>query len=172
MLKAKHLLRRGSRSGQSMIEFTLLGIPMLFITISVVGMSIDMWEFHTLAYATEMTARMVSVHGATCAANGNTCTIKVGDVAKFFATQSIALNPSSVVVTMTDGSGSTTCNPVNNCNTNTTQFPAASANSVGSDVTITATYTLKNPFAMYWPPDTDASHDYTGGAKSRQRIVF
>jgi Flp pilus assembly protein TadG len=169
MLDAKHLLRR--RSGQSVIEFTLLGIPMLFITIAVVSMSIDMWQYHTLAYATEITARMVSVHGATCG-TPNTCTIQVGDVAKFFAAHAIALDAGTVIVKMTDSSGTTTCNPVNSCNTNTAQFPASSANGVGSDITITATYTLKNPFGMFWPPDADAAHDYTGGAMSRQRIVF
>ena len=40
---------------------------MVFVTISVIYVSIGMWQFHSLAYASEMTARYVSVHGATCA---------------------------------------------------------------------------------------------------------
>ncbi len=146
---------------------------MVFVTISVVYVSLAMWQFHSLAYASEMTARYVSVHGATCAANGNTCTITVGNVATFFTSQAMALDASKVIVKMKDSSGTTTtCNPVNSCNSTSTQFPAASSNSVGSDITITATYGVKSPLAMFWPPDIDWAHDYTLGAQSRQRIMF
>jgi Flp pilus assembly protein TadG len=171
-LSSKMSPRNRRRSGQSLIEFTLMGIPMVFVTISVVYVSIGMWQFHSLAYASEMTARYVSVHGATCAANGNTCTITVGNVATFFSTQAMALDASKVIVQMKDGSGTTTCNPVNSCNSTATQFPSASYNSVGSDITITATYGVKSPLAMFWPPDIDWAHDYTVGAQSRQRIMF
>jgi Flp pilus assembly protein TadG len=161
-----------SRSGQALIEFTLLGIPMVFITISIVCMSIDMWQYQNLAYATETTARYVSTHGASCSQNGNTCTITTGNVATLFASQAMALAADSVNVTLTDSGGSTTCNPVNSCNTGAAQFPSAGHNTVGSDITITATYTLKSPFFMFWPPNTDPAHDFTVGAKSRQRIMF
>jgi Flp pilus assembly protein TadG len=167
MLRRKH-----NQGGQSLIEFALLGIPMMFMSISVVAISIDMWEYHNLAYATEMTARYITVHGASCSQNGNTCTIQVKDVAAFFAAQAMALNPGSVNVSLTDGSGTTTCNPVNTCNSTTTQFPSTSYNNVGQDVTVQATYVLKNPLPIYWPPRTDAAHDYTVGATSRQWIVF
>jgi hypothetical protein len=145
---------------------------MIFITISIISMGIAMWQYETLAYATEMAARYVSMHGATCAQNGNTCTITVGNVATFFTSQAMALNAGSVNVTLTDGSGATACNPVNTCTSSTTQFPNASNNSVGSDVTITATYTLKNPVTMFWPPAAIAANDYLAGARSRQAIVF
>ena len=85
-------------------------------------------------------------------ANGNTCTITVGNVATFFSTQAMALDASKVIVKMKDGSGTTTCNPVSSCNSTATQFPSASYNSVGSDITITATYGVKSPLAMFWPP--------------------
>ena len=165
-------LRNRRRSGQSLVEFTLMGIPMVFVTISVVYVSIGMWQFYSLAYASDMTARYVSVHGATCAQNGNTCTITVGNVATFFATQAMALDTSKVIVKMTDGSGTTTCNPVSSCNSTSTAFPNASYYSVGSDIKITATYGIKSPLAMFWPPDVDWAHDYTVGAQSRQRIMF
>jgi Flp pilus assembly protein TadG len=164
--------RNRRRSGQSLVEFTLMGIPMVFVTISVVYMSIGMWQFYSLAYASDMTARYVSVHGATCAQNGNTCTITVGNVATFFASQAMSLDTSKVIVKLTDGSGTTTCSPLNGCTSTSTQFPSASYNSVGSDITITATYGVKSPLAMFWPPDVDWAHDYTLGAKSRQRIMF
>ena len=163
---------RKSRLGNSLIEFVLIGIPVIFITISIVEVSIDMWEYHCLAYATEVTARYITTHGATCSANGNTCTIKISDVATYFAAQAIALDAAKVIVKMTDGSGTTTCSPVNSCNSTATQFPSATYNSVGSDITIVSTYVLRNPLALYWPPNVDASGTFTVGATSRQRIVF
>jgi Flp pilus assembly protein TadG len=164
--------RNRSRSGQSLVEFALMGIPMVFVTISVIYVSLGMWQFFSLAYASDMTARFVSVHGAGCAQNGNTCTITVGNVATFFATQAISLDTSRVTVKMTDGGGTTTCNPVSTCTSTGTAFPNASHYSVGSDITITATYGIRSPLAMFWPPDIDWAHDYTVGAQSRQRIMF
>ena len=160
------------RRGNALIEFTLLGVPLLFITISIVAVSIDMWEFHNLAYSVEQTARYVTVHGATCTQNTNSCTITVGNVATYFKTQALALDPTQVIVTITDGSGTTTCNPVNSCTGSATQFPNPANNSVGSDVTIKATYILKNPVVLFWPPDIDSPSDFTVGATSRQRIIF
>jgi Flp pilus assembly protein TadG len=167
------LRNRKPRLGNALIEFTLIGIPIIFITISIVEVSLDMWEYHNLAYASEMTARYVTLHGATCSANGNSCTITVANVASFFATQAMALDAAKVIVKMTDGSGTTTCNPVNSCNSFTaTQFPNASYNSVGSDIVITATYVLRNPFVLYWPPYVDPPGTFKVGANSRQRILF
>lgn len=160
------------RGGNSLIEFTLLGIPLLFITISLVAISVDMWEFHNLAFAAGETARYVTLHGKTCSQNGNSCTITVGNVATYFKGMALALDPGQTNLTLTDGSGSTSCNPVSTCTSSSTQFPNASYNSVGSDITIKATYTLKNPVALFWPPDTDKAGDFTVAAQSRQPILF
>ena len=166
------LRRANGRRGNALIEFTLLGIPLTFMTISIVAISIDMWEFHNLAFATEATARYVTLHGATCTANSNSCTITVGNVATFFIGAGMALSSGSVILKMTDGSGTTTCNPASSCTGTSTQFPNASYNAVGNDVTISATYILKNPVAIFWPPSSDPPNDFTVGAKSRQRILF
>ena len=162
----------GNRRGNTLIEFTLLGIPMIFIMVSVVSVSIDMWQFLDLPYCVEETARYVTTHGQGCSQNGSNCLITVGNVAAFFESQTAALDPSQVNVTLTDGSGSTNCNPVSACGASSAQFPNAGYNSPGSDVKVQATYVLKNPIAMFWPPDKDGSHDFTVGATSRQRIMF
>ena len=160
------------RKGNALIEFTLLGIPLMFITISIVSVSIDMWEFHNLSYAVQATARYVTMHGETCTKNGNSCTINVGNVATYFKGQALALDPTQVIVKLTDSSGTTTCNPVNNCTSSATQFPASGGNSVGSDVTVKATYVLRNPIALFWPPNEDSPSVFTVGATSRQRVLF
>ena len=169
---SRHSACRKSARGNALIEFTLLGIPIIFITISIVCVSLDMWQYHNLAYATDLTARRITLHGATCSANGNSCTITVASVASYFASQALALDQSQVNITLTDGSGPTTCIVGITCSSNLAQFPGASYNSVGSDVTVKATYILKDPLAMYWPPNRDAASDFTVAATSRQRIIF
>lgn len=164
-------LKTGGRGGNALIEFSLLGIPIIFITIAIVAMGLNMWEFHNLAYATEATARYISMHGVNCQ---STCSLTIQASANFFETQALALDPSVVKVVFTDGSGPTTCNPVNSCSTNTANFPSQSGayNAVGGDITVSATYLLKNPIALYWPPDRESSGDFTVGAVSKQRILF
>ena len=43
--------RKRSRAGNATIEFTLVGIPLVFVLISTIEMARGMWIYHTLAYA-------------------------------------------------------------------------------------------------------------------------
>jgi hypothetical protein len=140
---------------------------------SVVSGGIDMWQFFTLSYATAQTARFASLHGATCSANSNTCTITRAAVATYFESQALALSTSSTVMRITDGSGTVTCNPVTSCPSATSQFPAASHNAVGSNITVSATYPLSNPIFMFWPGAGEVNPaTFTVGATSTQEILF
>jgi Flp pilus assembly protein TadG len=170
MPRQRRLANRKSRRGNTLIEFSLLGIPIMLTTISIVFVSIAMWQFHCLAYASETTAAYASVHGATCAKYGNTCAVTISGMATYFATQAIALPASQVSVNFTDGSGTTSCSPLNSCASNVTQFPSSAYNGVGSDVTVTATYTLSNPIEAFWPGN--GPHNFAVSATSRQRIMF
>jgi hypothetical protein len=138
----------------------------------VFSVSIDMWEFHELPYAVEMTARYAATHGQGCTQSGNTCTITVANMVTYFERQNISLLPSLVNVTFTDGSGSTSCAPLTNCASSAATFPNTGYNAPGQDIKVYATYTLRNPIAMFWPPDEDGAHAFTVGATSRQRITF
>jgi Flp pilus assembly protein TadG len=166
--------RGGSRSrrGATMIEFTLLGIPGLFLCMSVLMTGIDMWQFFTLSYAAAQTARFASVHGATCG-TPNSCTITRAQVASYFQSQALALNTAVTVLTMTDGSGTITCNPVTSCPSSSTTFPATTNNAVGSNISINATYPISNPLFMYWPGAGRVNPaTYTLGATSTQEILY
>jgi hypothetical protein len=146
---------------------------MLCITTSILCMAVDAWQLWSLSYATDSTARYISMHGATCARNGNSCTITTQQVATYFEKQAMALNSGSVNVTLADGSGTTSCSPVSTCASGSAQFPASSANSVGSDITVQATYQLTNPILMFWGSSNNVTGSgYTVGAKSRVRIQF
>ena len=167
-------IKNKGRRGSALIEFTLLGIPTLFILVSVVSISIEAWQYTNLAWAVDQTARYATVHGATCGQNGNSCSIAIGDMANYFISAASALNSGSASVSFTDGSGvATTCNPVSSCTTSTTQFPGTSYNTIGSDIRVSATYSLTNPFPLYWPgSQTVLPSSFNVGATSRQRIEF
>jgi Flp pilus assembly protein TadG len=166
--------RNKRQRGNALIEFTLLGIPMTFILISIVSISIGMWEYQNLAWAVDQTARYGTMHGVTCTENSNSCAINVGNMANYFIGAASALDPGTVSVSFTDGSGTaTTCNPINSCTSNSAQFPGTAYNSVGSDIKVTASYTVPNPIALYWPGSGSVvASNFTVGATSRQRIEF
>jgi Flp pilus assembly protein TadG len=167
------MAKPGNRRGSALIEFTLVGIPVIFLTVSVLSISIDMWEFHELPHAVEMTARYAATHGQGCTQNSSTCGITVASMVTYFEGQNISLLPSLVNVTFTDGSGSTHCSPLTNCASSSATFPSAGHNAPGQDVTVYATYTLKNPVAMFWPSNAQGVWQaFTVGATSRQRILF
>ena len=162
------LFRRfGSRRGDALIEFTLMGLPIIFITTSIVAMGLDMFEFHNLAYATDSTARYISMHGA----NGSAIT--VGNIATYFEGQGISLSSGVVNLSLTNSAGTVTpCNPVSSCEGSSTVFPDTSHNAEGTNITVSATYVLKNPIFLLWPPDTVPASDFTVGATSTQLIIY
>ncbi len=151
----------------------MAAVPIIFITASILQMSLESWKFHTMAYAIEVADRYACQHGRTCAKNGNTCTIEVENVAKAISQQAPALDPGLMDVTLTTHATTTTCNPLNTCFSNTTQFPNATDNGVGLDITITATYPMDNPLPIAWFGSTGSSGSaFTLGATTRQNIVY
>jgi len=159
--------------GFALIEFTLIAIPVIFLTISIIEASLAMWQYHTMAYAVELATRYAVIHGRGCTQNGNTCSITLGNVANVIANQSLALDPSKLNVSLTTHSGTTTCNPLNTCLSSTTQFPSAVDNGLNLDITIAATYPISNPMPLLWPGSGASSiGTFTLGATSRQRILF
>jgi Flp pilus assembly protein TadG len=163
-------LRKSSRRGTAVIEFAFVGVPMILITISVVSIALEMWQYSSLSYATEATARYASMHGASCRQNGNTCGVTVGDVTTYFANQAVGMSATQLTLTLSDSSGATTCSPpFTSCDTSSSAFPSLSANNVGSDITVKATIPVTNPVSMFWGRN---SGSYTLGATSTQRIAF
>jgi Flp pilus assembly protein TadG len=156
-----------------MVEFVLLALPIIFLTISILEVSLLGWKYHSMAYAIELAGRYACTHGRTCTKNGNACTITVANVANLIAKQAPALDSSQLNVTLTTHASSVTCNPLNSCFSNSSQFPNSTDNGVGLDVTITATYLMSNPLPMFWPGAVGTSgRAFTLGATSRQNIVF
>jgi Flp pilus assembly protein TadG len=165
---------RNRRRGSTLLEFTLTGIPLMFLSLSVVECSIAMLEYDSMANAATVAARYAASHGATCALNGNTCTVTIGEVANLIANNSWIINTGNMTVTFTDNSGSTTCT-LSTCQTNTAQFPSSTggANSPPNPITIYVTHKITNPLPMFWPPSADSDDTgYTLSANSKQLIQF
>jgi Flp pilus assembly protein TadG len=163
----------GRKRGFAMVEFTLIGIPLIFLTLSIIEASLAMWQYHSMVYAVDATTRYVTTHGRGCTQHGNTCSITVGTVATLLVNSAGALDSTKLNVTLTTASNTTPCNPVSTCMTSSTQFPAAADNGVNSDVTIAATYPISNPITFFLPGSApSATRTFTLGASSRQRINF
>ena len=139
--------------GASTLEFTLVGIPLIFGLISTVEMARGMWIYQTQTYAVHQGVRYAVVHGYDCTQNGNTCTMTVGNIANVLANAGVGLVTSQWDVTLVSASGSNnvTCNPLSSCLSNNTVWPPSPDNTVGSSVGINATYPFASGISMFYP---------------------
>ncbi len=156
-----------------MLEFALVGIPTIFLTISSAETALAMWQYHTLEECATAGARAVITHGADCAGS---CTVTVGNVITKIVSTGVGLDSSKLSVKLVSASTSpagTTYSPASSYLSNSTAFPSAADAAVGDDITVTVTYQVTDPFVMYWPgAGRMLGSAYTLGATSRQRILF
>jgi Flp pilus assembly protein TadG len=178
---------RRREGGNQIVEFTMIGIPLLFILFGVANMSFAMLTLHTIQEACEQGARYVVTHGSTCSSGGNTCGITVGNVASVVAAASAGVNPRQLIVTLTvcaagvntcpasGGVNQVSCSPLSSCLSNSTAWPSSSNNTAGSyDVIVSADCTVASPIFMYWPAggQTVKTPSSTFHAYSRQLLMF
>lgn len=166
--------RRQGRRGSSLLEFTLAGIPALFILISIVQMGIGMWQYHTLNSALQQGGRYVVVRGRGCTQNGNTCSVTVGTITRQIATYAIGLPPQLLSVTLTPPAGAATvCNPLSSCFGNATVWPPAPYNGPGMTFTITGSFAFNPAIGMVWPGTRAAGFGtFVLGSSTAQVIMF
>jgi Flp pilus assembly protein TadG len=152
----RELNRRRTR-GEALIEFTIIGIPLIFIWISLGEMARGMWQYHTLQYATKMANAYAATHGATCG-TPNSCSVNVSDVVGVFQQNAIGIPMDKVSLTLTSATSANavTCNQVSTCSSNgswsTTWPPSASGdNAVGKSVSIKTIYKFNSALAVFWP---------------------
>jgi len=143
---------REGRKGNAMVEFTLVGIPMIFILISVFEMARGMWVYHTLAYAVKEGTRYAIVHGENCTIDPNDCEITVADVVERVRQAGTGLIPDELNLTLRSVAGDVVCNPITACLGDTSIWPpGGGANSVGQQLSIIGTYPFRSALAMFWP---------------------
>ena len=157
-----------------MIEFTLVGIPLMFVLISTCEMARGMWLYHTLVNAVKVGTRYASVHGQLCATSPNTCTVKIQDVAARVQDAGIGLDPTLLNLTFaTQGATPVTC-LLSACLTNTTTCPDPTANTIGNYIQIDGTYPFTSAITMFWAGSGSSAARGTINlpASSRERIRF
>jgi Flp pilus assembly protein TadG len=165
--------RAGSR-GNSLLEFTLVGIPMIFLLISTFEMARGMWIYHTLVNSVKVGARYASVHGQLCATSPNTCTVTVAQVAAQVRNGGIGLDPTQLSLPfITQGVAPVSC-VLNNCLSNSSGCPDPAGYSIGNTVEIDATYPFTSMISMFWPGRGSQSPTATIDlpASSKVRIQF
>jgi hypothetical protein len=181
------------RRGQSMLEFTLVGIPLMFVLISIFEISRGMWMYHTLAFSVKDGVRFAVVHGINCVnttggggSNPNNCTKTIADVARQIRDAAVILDPTQTTLTFFPGDAgatSTTCKMQGSAGTDCPQFTAnawppagvASLNSVGKPIRIDITAPFGSALAMFWPgPHNGPVHfgTFTLGASSTDYIQY
>jgi Flp pilus assembly protein TadG len=146
---AKALFRR---KGNSTIEFTLVGLPLLFALVSIFEMSRGMWIYHTLAYAVKEGTRYAVVHGQNCGIEPNHCQVRVMDIAQHVKDAGIGLDPNQLTITLTSSSRSpVTCSPLTSCLSNGDIWPDYPDNQAGLSIGISARIPFRSAIAMFWP---------------------
>ena len=174
--------KRRSRLGQTLVEFTFVGIPMIFVLISIFEISRGMWIYHTLAYSVKVGTRYASVHGINCvtgANNPNTCTVNLGPsttpgtVAYVVRQAAVGLDPAKTTLTFTDSSTSVSCT-LSSCNTATGwPTPDGSANDVGSPIRIDIRAPFTNAISILFTGSKPLSFaSGTLGASSQDYVQF
>jgi len=141
------------QKGSVTVEFTLVGIPLIFSLISIVEISRGMWIYHTEAYAVHRATRYIASHGAGCSQSGNSCTVTVGSIANTLAGAGVGLAPSEWNVTFYSASGTNnqTCNPLSSCQSNSAAWPPSPDNTEGVGIAISGSYPFKSALAMLFP---------------------
>jgi Flp pilus assembly protein TadG len=146
--------RHRERGGSSLIEFTLVGIPMIFVLISTFEMARGMWIYHSVAHAVKEATRYASVHGENCRTSPNDCGVTIGNIATVLKNAGPALIPSQLTVTFTPSAGSSTTGTLATLVSNNTAWPPVSptgTNAIGQPITIAAKYPFRSAIAMFWP---------------------
>jgi Flp pilus assembly protein TadG len=171
--------RRTQSKGASILEFSLIGIGMIFVVLSFFEVARGMWTYQTLAYAVREGARYASVHGKDCAppyTPSPGCQVTVSQIASVIKTAGPGVDANNTTVTLTPASGTATSDTLANliANYGTTDWPPSGAYAPGQTVQVTATYPFRTFLAMFWMgghPVAD-SQVFTLGASSTETIQF
>lgn len=173
-----------ARRGQALIEFTFVGIPMIFLLVSIFEISRGMWIYHTLAYSVKVGVRYASVHGFNCGPSSglptvNTCQVKMGPssgnsadcayetsapatpptIATVIWCAGVGLDPKATTLAFTDFSGTSAPCALTACPGTT--WPTAAGYFIGYPISIQIVTPFKSMIAMFWPGSQPVSFSAT-----------
>lgn len=150
--------RQSHRRGNALVEFTFVGIPLIFILISIFEASRGMWIYTTMAHAVKEAARFAAVRGdgylATCTASP--CPLTVAQVATAMSQAGAGMIPTDV---QNVNIGGVACGTLAACMTSTTQLNILT----GNTITVSAQYNFLNAISLFWP-GAGSGIRFNGGA--------
>jgi len=169
--------RKTRRRGNSLLEFTLVGIPLIFVLVSTIELARGMWIYHTIGYAVKEGTRYAVVHGQNCTKPPNSCSVTIGNIAGVIHSAGVGLDSGTLSLTFTDAGGTATTCTLKDCiaNYTTNAWPPSTENAPGLKLKISGSYAFNSVIAMFWP---GAGHPVSGlatldlWASSRESIQF
>jgi hypothetical protein len=165
---------RARQKGSTILEFVLVGIPIIFILISLFEAARGMWTYTTLSYSVREATRYASVHGSGCG-SPQSCPVKVKDIVTLIQSSGVGLDPATTIATFTPATGSAISGTLSTLSTNATIFPPSTANSPGQNLKITLVYPFRTILAIFWAGDGHALNDsqvFHLGASSTEPIQY
>jgi Flp pilus assembly protein TadG len=144
------MMTQGRRQkGSTVMEFALIGIPMIIMLICLFEISRGMWTYHTLAYAVREGTRYAAMHGKDCA-SPNTCRVTIGGIVTYIKSAGGGFDPDNTTLTFTPQSGTSTSDTLTNLASSATSFPPSVAYAQGNTVQISASYKFRTILAILW----------------------
>ena len=168
----------GKRSrGACGLEFTLVGVPLIFVLICTFEMSRGMWQYHTLAYAIKEGSRYAVVHGQGCSIPPNACTVTIGQIAQVIQTAGTGLLSDSLILTFTPSHGAATTCILRDCvaTYSSDAWPPSTTDAPGEVIQISGVYRFRSGMAMFWPGSgavTGSPTVVNFGADARESMQF
>lgn len=145
--------------GNATIEFTLVGIPLVFVLISTIQMARGMWIYHTLAYAIKEGTRYAVARGEnspTPATYQSVCKV-IADAGSGLLREDLTLtfysasNPAGTTVTADKCTGARWPPGYNVTDSWPPTGSPATDNQPGQTISITGLYPFVSAISMFWP---------------------
>jgi hypothetical protein len=153
---------KSRHNGQALVEFTLVGIPIIFLLISIFEVSRGMWVYDTLSYAVKQGVRYAIVHGENCGRAPNSCQVNLGPstnacnntnstIAEVIQCAGVGLDPTNTKVTFISAEGTLGPYSLNAVPGSGGFWPPTNGNQVGQPVTIEIRTPFNSIIAMLFP---------------------
>jgi len=153
----------GRRAGNTVIEFTFVGIPLIFVLISTFELARGMWLYHTLAYAMREGVRFAIVHGNNCNIYPSNCVVTIRDISAKIRDGAVGLLPTDLQnVVFTSPGKVVICPTLDDClkpgaagDTYWPANPPGGGSAPGADrvsrIEISSTFAFRSAISMFWP---------------------
>jgi hypothetical protein len=182
---------RKTHRGSTLLEFTLIGIPLVFVLISIFEIARGMWVYTTLAHAVKEGNRYVIVHANNCGNPPNSCWQfgRIRHAATVIRDAGVGLIPTDLQnVQFISSTRTVTCPTLQACINagalGDTFFPSAGpagpgvtqdvGGNTGAIVEVRGLYPFRSAIALFWPGAGPGMNfgTFLLPASSRERIQY